>query len=151
MKVIIIFFLSIPTLVFSQSLDEVYSKFEPEKISIQYHKKQEGDEPIKKNKEGAFFLTFNYDFNDSIFVYIDGVLFNKQFYKTDRSSGITGKFLQLNFKNYKKRPRITICIPSKKIYTEILFDERFKNLKIYRTEKNHEWDVIYTNYGSNVM
>ena len=116
---------------------------------VQYYQGQSNDELIKSKQKNIHFVSFNFFFNDTISVYLNGKLISTDYYISQRTLGTTLKYLTIDTKKVKGDALITIVMHNKKTFTEIIYDRRYKDLKLYYVEDIFK--VIYTNYSSKSM
>ena len=113
-----------------------------ENIFIEYE-----DTPLRYNKK----LRVNIDggFNDSIYIFINNHLIRRDIYITDKSLGVTGKFIEIKV-SANMTPKIMMikCVHSPAVF-EMVLDWRYKNLHIskYKTvnDSSIKWFIRYKN------
>jgi hypothetical protein len=149
MRTLIILYISLVTNCYSQNLKDIYSTYECKSIMVQYYQGQSNDELIKSKQKNIHFVSFNFFFNDTISVYLNGKLISTDYYISQRTLGTTLKYLTIDTKKVKGDALITIVMHNKKTFTEIIYDRRYKDLKLYYVEDIFK--VIYTNYSSKSM
>lgn len=91
-------------------------------------------------------IYFNCCFNDSVIIQIDDKIIDNIFLITDKSTSFTGYVLIHRFDKANCKPTMKIILPDKKVFSEIILDNRYKILKINRMEHwDNTWWITFMN------
>lgn len=130
-----------PLSLFAQDI----STFRQEAILLQYQKIKEDGILIKGED---FIVSFSHGFNDTVIAYINGKQVFKEYCLTNEALSSTLKGFKIEKQSMQEKPLLTIVLPYRKVYIEIVLDNRFKKLSINRAETWKQWPVIFTNFVS---
>lgn len=120
-----------------------------EKVKYQYDKKRT-KENYDLNTEVGKSMQVNFDccFDDSVHVYINNILTEKVFLKTDGSTSFTGHSLIVRFNPKDKKSILKIILPYRKVFCEIDLDKKYKMLNVNRMEHwDKTWWIAFRNFG----
>lgn len=120
-----------------------------EKVKYQYDKKRTKENYDLSTEIGkSVQVNFDCCFDDSVHVYINNILTEKLFLKTDGSTSFTGHSLVVMFNPKKKQTILKIILTDRKVFCEINLDKKYRALHVNRTEKGGEvWPIIFRNFG----
>lgn len=131
---------------FGQGTTELLEK---EKVKYQYGKKRTKESYHLNTVTGrSMQVDFDCCFNDSVHVYINNILTEKAFLKTNESTSFTNHSLLVKFNPEDKKTTLKIILPDKKVFCEIELDKKYKMLHVNRMEHwDKTWWVTFRNFG----
>lgn len=103
-----------------------------------------GKIPIKSVKKGEIAFSFKESFSDSVLIYINGQLYNKYFVQTDDTMVLGTSNVAFKLTNVKKKTRVVVILPLKKVYTSFSVRRNYKLIKIFRMHS--KWIINKSNF-----
>jgi len=128
---------------------QVNLNLEKEKVKYQYDKRRtEGSYSLSTVIGKSMQVNFDCCFDDSVHIYINNILEEKVFLKTDGSTSFTGHALIVTFNPKDKKSTLKIILPYKKVFCEIDLDKKYKMLHVNRMEHwDKTWWITFRNFG----
>lgn len=148
MKFIFFVCLGLLLLGFRAGAQSMLPSFRKEECKVQLFKLAKGEvkKQFKRISEENVVVSFNEGFSDSLYCYIDDVLYLNSFVKSDSlGRGYSCASINVDFRKLKRsKIDITIILPESKIYTSFKIDRKYALIKVHRL--GGIWYVIKTNY-----